>query len=258
MSSNGQESKAPADDAAVIAVKFPMPAGYRFAWHTHEDHQLAWAPHGVLAVVTETSTYVLPPTRGLWIPVGLRHETRSTSNATLQSLYIRPARFPINWTEPTPVSVSPLLAELISYLADEKLVPSHRAHAESVLTDLLSPAPMRTIDVPVPKDRPASAVAELLAKDPANRMTLFELGRKVGASGRTLERSFLAQTGLSFGRWRTLLRLKAALPRLASGEPVSAVAGDIGYESASAFVAAFRRETGVTPADYFRQPTSAT
>jgi AraC-like DNA-binding protein len=89
-------------------------------------------------------------------------------------------------------------------------------------------------------------------------MTLFQLGRKVGASGRTLERSFLAQTGLSFGRWRTLLRLKAALPRLASGEPVSAVAGDIGYESASAFVAAFRRETGVTPADYFRQPTSAT
>jgi hypothetical protein len=28
----------------------------------------------------------------------------------------------------------------------------------------------------------------------------------------------------------------------------------VGYESASAFVAAFRRETGMTPAAYFRLP----
>jgi len=54
------------------------------------------------------------------------------------------------------------------------------------------------------------------------------------------------------GRWRSLLRLEAALPALAAGEPVGNVARRVGYESASAFVAAFRRETGVTPAAYFR------
>jgi AraC-like DNA-binding protein len=35
---------------------------------------------------------------------------------------------------------------------------------------------------------------------------------------------------------------------------VGNVARHVGYESASAFVAAFRRETGVTPAAYFRTP----
>jgi AraC-like DNA-binding protein len=72
--------------------------------------------------------------------------------------------------------------------------------------------------------------------------------------GRTLARAFVAGTGLPFGRWRALLRLQAALPRLAAGEPVGNVARQVGYESVSAFVAAFRRETGVTPARYFRSP----
>ena len=36
---------------------------------------------------------------------------------------------------------------------------------------------------------------------------------------------------------------------LGSSEPVAEVARKVGYESASAFVAAFRRETGITPAN---------
>ncbi len=39
---------------------------------------------------------------------------------------------------------------------------------------------------------------------------------------------------------------------LAGGDPVSRVAGRIGYDTPSAFVAAFRRETGQTPGTFFR------
>ncbi|MGH9028012.1 MAG: helix-turn-helix domain-containing protein [Acidimicrobiales bacterium] len=67
-----------------------------------------------------------------------------------------------------------------------------------------------------------------------------------------MARASLADTGLSFGRWQTRLRLSAALADLGVGVPVSTVARNVGYESTSAFVAAFRRETGVTPAMYFR------
>ncbi len=54
MSSGGQrpELAGHGDDAAAVFVAtFPMPAGTRFDWHTHEDHQLAWAASGVLTVL---------------------------------------------------------------------------------------------------------------------------------------------------------------------------------------------------------------
>jgi AraC-like DNA-binding protein/quercetin dioxygenase-like cupin family protein len=238
--------------AAVIVATFPMPVGLVFDWHAHDDHQLAWAASGVLSVRTDASTWVLPPTRALWIPAGVRHETLSAGAATMRSAYVRPARCPIGWTEPTPVSASPLLAELIGYLEDPSLEPEHRAHAEAVLVDQLQPVAMTTIEVRMPSDDRALQVARELASDPANPSTLAEWGHQAGASERTLARAFLADTGLSFGRWRALLRLQAALPALAAGAPVGNVARQVGYETASAFVAAFRRETGVTPAAYFR------
>jgi AraC-like DNA-binding protein len=61
-------------------------------------------------------------------------------------------------------------------------------------------------------------------------------------------------TGTSFARWRTQLRLQAALPRLVAGVPVATVARAVGYDTPSAFVAAFRRTTGVTPGSYFGRP----
>jgi AraC-like DNA-binding protein len=228
-----------------------MPRGLVFDWHTHSDHQLAWAPSGVLTVRTEATAWVLPPTRALWIPAGVRHETLSASSATMQAVYVHPHLCPIAWTDCTPVSAGPLLRELIGYLADPGLDPIARSRGEAVVVDLLRPVAMATIDVPMPRDPRAVEVGEGLRRSPADGRTLGEWGRAIGASERTLARAFLADTGLSFGRWRTLLRLSVALADLAAGTPVSTVARAVGYESASAFVAAFRRETGVTPAVYF-------
>jgi AraC-like DNA-binding protein/quercetin dioxygenase-like cupin family protein len=246
------------DAAAVTVATFPMPAGLVFNWHTHGDHQLAWAASGVLTVRTRQTAWVLPPTRALWIPAGIRHETLTAGTAaTMRSLYVRPQLCPIGWTSPTPVAAGPLLAELIDYLGTAGLSAGRRSNAEAVLVDLMEPVEMTTIEVRMPPDDRARAVADALRAEPADDRTLAEWGRQVGASERTLAREFLAGTGMTFGRWRTQLRLQAALPALALGKPVSAVARHVGYESDSAFVAAFRRETGMTPGAYFRQAGDA-
>jgi AraC-like DNA-binding protein/quercetin dioxygenase-like cupin family protein len=236
------------EQAAVVVADFPMSAGTVFDWHTHEDHQLAWAASGVLTVITADATWVLPPTRALWIPAGLPHETGAAGRATMRALYIKPGHF--GWTEPTPVLASPLLAELIGYLGTD-LDPGQRAHAEALLADLLTPIPVTVLDPRPPADPLAAQVARALRDNPADQRTLADWGRAVGASERTLARAFVAGTGVPFGHWRTLLRIQAALPLLARGEPVSRVARRVGYETPSAFVAAFRRITGITPAAYF-------
>lgn len=248
MSLNGQ----PAADV----VTFPMPVGTLFEWHDHGDHQLAWAPEGVLVVRTESGSFVLPPSRALWIPAGTRHETQASGAAVLRSVYVRPARCRIDWDRPTPVAVSPLLRELIPHLENDALADEERSRAEAVLFDLLMPLAIATIDVRLPVDDRAREVAEALLEDPADGRTLHAWGREVGASSRTLARAFLAETGLSFGRWRTLARLQAALLQLADGEPVTFVAERVGYRTPSAFVAAFRAQTGTTPGRYFKRTAS--
>jgi len=81
-----------------------------------------------------------------------------------------------------------------------------RARAEALLIDLLEPVEMATIEVRMPQEERAKEVALALAGNPSEKRTLDEWGREVIASGRTLARSFLADAGIPFGRWRTLLR----------------------------------------------------
>ena len=114
--------------SATIVCTFPMPVGTFFEWHTHTEHQLAWSPEGVLVVVVEDAgSYVLPPSRALWIPAGTVHETRADGAAVLRSVYLKPRRCPIDWTAPTPVAVSPLLGELIHHLEDRELGADERS-----------------------------------------------------------------------------------------------------------------------------------
>jgi AraC-like DNA-binding protein/uncharacterized RmlC-like cupin family protein len=259
MSQLGQPVAATEPPASAMEVcTFPMPPGTVFDWHTHTDHQLAWAASGVLTVRSGAEAWVLPPTRALWIPAGVPHETLSASSTTMRSAYVRPDHCPIRWSECTPVVATPLMASLLDYLADGSLEASRRTNAEVLLVDLLEPIDAISVEVRLPIDDRARRVAELLAEDPADDRTLAEWGHEVGASGRTLARSFVTDTGLPFGRWRSLLRLRTAMEALAAGEPVARVAEAVGYDSASAFVAAFRRETGITPAAYYRDAPSPT
>jgi AraC-like DNA-binding protein/quercetin dioxygenase-like cupin family protein len=257
MSRSGQPSSNHEPGSAVIVVNFPMAPGVTFEWHVHQKHQLAWAERGVLTVEIETATFILPPSRALWIPARLRHETRSDGTAAMRALYIDPRRW-VGWRAATPVGVTPLVASLIGYLDDGALRGQKRARAERLLEDLLRPVPMAPINLRLPSTGPARAIAEGLIGDPADQSTLAEWGRRVGSGERTLARSFLAETGITFGRWRTLARLRAALTGLADGAKVAAIGQRVGYETASAFIAAFRRETGLTPADYFRQSAEPT
>lgn len=230
--------------------RIDMDRGQKFQRHVHDDDQLAWASSGVIMVDVEDHYWVLPTSLALWIPAGTWHATKALQRSALEGIYLDPARTPLGWNEPTVVAVSPLAARLIEYLAGE-LEDSARVHAETVLLEVLRPVTKATVELPLPADDRARAVAEILLADPTDQRSLQELARRVGSSSRTLLRVFLAETGLTFNQWRTNARLQAAMAHLAEGLPVAAVADRVGYATASAFVVAFRRVTGHTPSAYF-------
>ncbi|MFJ8745588.1 AraC family transcriptional regulator [Embleya sp. NPDC127516] len=238
------------DVGAILVGRFPLASGEWIPAHHHTHHQLAWTRSGVLSVGVGEVYWVLPPTRALWLPAGVTHTTGATRGAVLCSLYLPPERCPLDWPEPTAVGVDGLLAELIGYLARTDLADEARRRAEALLPDLLHPLPTRPIDVPQPTDERVRAVAAALLADPADPRSLEAHARAAGVSRRTLTRLFVQDTGMSFEHWRTQVRLQAALPLLAEGQPVSRVAHAVGYATASAFLAAFRRTVGTTPRRY--------
>lgn len=238
----------------------PLPAGLAvelgptegFDLHVHDRHQLALAARGVLVMSGADRSWVLPRTRGLWIPAGVRHSVAVSGHTTMLSTYVEADRCPLTWDQPTVVDASGLVGALVAHLARPDLPAAQRDRAESVLWDVMAPLPVTTLSLAQPRDERARRVADGLLADLTDRRSLAAWGRAVGASERTLARLFAAETGIGFERWRTTARLAAALPLLAAGTPVSATAHQVGYATPSAFVAAFRREIGTTPADYFR------
>ncbi|HET6704816.1 helix-turn-helix transcriptional regulator [Amycolatopsis sp.] len=235
----------------MLLGEFDLPAGTWFPSHWHPVHQLVWSARGVVAVKAGDAAWVLPPTRALWMPAGVRHRTGALGRAALRGIYADPSLSPVSWPEPRMVVVRPLLRELLEYLTGDGVAPAARLRAEAVAFDLLEPLDVVPIVVPSPADPRALDVATAVLANPADPRTLAEFGRDVGAAERTLARIFVRECRMPFGTWRTQVRLRAALPLLAQGTPLEPVAYRVGYSSASAFVAAFRRAVGVTPGAYF-------
>ncbi|MFE0156426.1 AraC family transcriptional regulator [Nonomuraea sp. NPDC050547] len=244
------KTEVPPGVGAIVVGHFPLSSGEWIPPHTHTHHQIAWTRRGVVGVAVGDSYWVLPPTVALWIPAGVEHRTGATRDAVLCGLYLAPERCALDWPEPTPVGVDGLLAHLFTYLGRDDLADGPRLRAEAVVLDLLRPLPALPIDVPRPREERVRAVADALIADPADARGLEAHARAAGVSRRTLTRLFVQDTGMSFERWRTHLRLRAALPLLAEGRPVSAVARAVGYATASAFLAAFRRTVGTSPGRY--------
>lgn len=228
-----------------------LPSGTWFSWHQHEQHQLVWASRGVVNVDIGEAHWVLPPSRALWVPASTTHRTGTPSGADIRAIYLEPERCPLAWAAPALVRVTDLLRELFDYLTVAELADAQRARAEAVVFDLLEPVDVVPLGARLPADDRAHRVAGALMADPSDLRTLAEHGTVVGASSRTLARLFVSETGLGFGQWRTQIRLAASLPLLADGMLLTGVSRRVGYATPSAFAAAFHREVGVSPGQYF-------
>jgi AraC-like DNA-binding protein len=243
--------------ARVRAFSRDYPSGHRLPPHAHTAAQLVFASAGVMTVQTPDGAWTVPPHRAVWVPKRVKHSIRMFGAVAMRTLYLPAEMLPRDMPERCAVlEVSPLLREIVlvavsrgglrrGVRADENLL--------RVLLDELRPlAGAGAPFLPVPRDPRALRVARRLEHDPSEPAPLGSLLRGSGASRRTIERRFRAETGMSLGAWRREVRLARALELLAAGESVTTTALECGYASLSAFVAAFKHAFGRTPGRYFR------
>jgi AraC-like DNA-binding protein len=229
--------------------------------HSHPRAQLIYAGSGVMRVETEAGSWVVPPVRGVWIPANTAHRVIMLGPVEMRTLYIRPDAAPDLPTNCCLLDVSPLLRALILALLDEPLAYDRAGRGGQIAA--LALAELRFLKIPalhlpMPGEARLHRLCEELVANPDSRETLETLAEQQATSSRTLARQFQRETGMSFRQWRQQARLVEALGHLANGVPVALVAEKLGYPSASAFTAMFRRTLGMEPRRYFSGETAAT
>lgn len=240
----------------VYARAESLSAGSWTPTHRHDWVQFSYAISGVLGVHTEQGSFFAPPQWGVWIPAGLDHEVVTSTRAEMRSLYVRtedslwaPARCRV-------LEVTPLARELIKAFC---LLPFDYPEHEScesrlvhVLLDQLAQLPEVAFSLPLPRHPRLLALCNELIRDPSQNITLTEWAGRMNMSEKTLMRLFQRETGLSFRGWRQRARLLASLNALEEGDSVTSTALNCGYDSTSAFIAAFKSLFGFTPGELFR------
>lgn len=233
-----------------------LSAGSWTPTHRHEWVQFSYAISGVLGVHTPHGSFFAPPQWGVWIPAGLDHEVVTSTRAEMRSLYVRtqdslwaPDRCRV-------LEVTPLARELIKHFcqlpADYPEGDSGESRLVQVLLDQLANLPEVGFSLPLPRHPRLLALCNELVEQPSQLITLAQWAGRLNMSEKTLMRLFQRETGLSFRGWRQRARLLASLNALEEGDSVTSTALNCGYDSTSAFIAAFKGLFGFTPGELFR------
>jgi AraC-like DNA-binding protein len=238
----------------VTTVTYDFADAQTVPEHYHQEDQLVYASRGVMTVKTDEGIWIVPAHRAVWIPAKVPHSVIMSGPVAMRTLYLKRRLVRHLPTMCRVINVSPLLRELILHTCRlERLksrVKSHR-HLVELMIEQLEAGEAMPLQLPNPSDSRAKRVAEALQRDPSDRRPLGQICRTAGASKRTIERIFQSETKMRLGEWRRQLRLIRSLQLLAANEKITQVALESGYNTASAFIAMFKKALGTTPAQYF-------
>lgn len=239
----------------VYARVKTLPSGARKPWHAHPWGQITYASKGVLMVRTLQGTFLAPPQWAVWIPPGVEHEVITSVRTERRNFFIDPGR--VAWTSHAcrVLDVTPFMRELIRVVAalpveyDEDGPDGRLAQ---VFLDQLVMLPEAAFSLPMPTSPALLDTCAELLRHPDDHRSVGAIAKATGLSERTMARVFLRETGISFRDWRVRLKLMMSVESLEESRNVTQTAFDCGYDSLSAFIAAYKRQFGQTPGEFLK------
>ncbi|HEM8281667.1 TPA: helix-turn-helix transcriptional regulator [Providencia stuartii] len=222
--------------------------------HSHPFGQLLYVVCGIMEMEVEGKHYLAPPEFCVWIPANTQH-----ASFNKQSVKFRIIDFAQRFSDKLSsragvIKLSPIFQTIMADLYQRGVVEPQTEEdirLASVLIDQFAVSPCQKTYLPITKDKFLSPILASLKKDPSDNTTLADWAKRSYTSERTLSRRCQQELGMSFSEWRQRLRYLHAVSALERGKSVHEVALDVGYSSASAFIAMFQQISGVTP-DRFR------
>lgn len=244
-----------ADGPSVIAAAGRDDHARQSQPHSHARGQLFASMRGLLTIGVDDAVWVVPSVHAVWLPPHHVHSAQSHGPFEGWGAYVAEHLCADLPSSPCTFRISNLLREAVMRAASwpieryQPLTPAQERIA-GVIMDEIRTLPPEPLGLPMPQDARLLRIASALVDDPASSRDLDEWAAWGAVSARTLSRRFVSETGFTFTAWRQRARLMRALELLAGEQPVGTVALDLGYSTASAFIAVFRQAFGCTPATY--------
>ena len=247
-------------DAPLLAYDFKrrMVEGWT-PEHSHHRGQLVALTQGLLIVETENKRWMFPSGRCAWTPPNYKHAARSVGGAAGSMVDLHPELCRGLPETHCVFNSSELLFAIVHRMVDWDLRQPLNAAQKRLITalrDEIRQPDQQPLRLTIPREERLARVADALLDDVGDDRTLEDWADVAGMARRTFMRAFLAEAGMSFGRWRQQARLFAALEMLAQKKSVTETAIAVGYDSVSAFIEMFRTILGTTPQTYFRSKRS--
>lgn len=238
----------------VAALAEDCPSGYDSPRHQHPNAQLIYAVRGVMVVSTDDGQWIVPPSRGLWMPGGTVHSIRMVGAVKMRTAFIDKSIASSMPQRCVVLNISPLLRELIIAMIETSIpytVDSRGGRIARLLLDEIQQMGTLPLHLPMPSDARLLKICNTIKAAPDDKTTIAQWAHRLNIDPKTIHRLFLREINVTFGQWRTQARLLIALERLAAGDKVLNVALDLGYESPSAFATMFKKQFGVAPTRFF-------
>lgn len=240
---------------AMAAMDVNYPDGASTGWHSHPRGQLLYAIEGVMIVRSVEGSWVVPPSRALWLAAGLEHDVKMAGEVKIRTVFIDATAIRHMPAGSCVIEVSPLLRELIVAAVRVPLDYAEGSRDDrlmQLLVDEVRVSDVLPLHLPMPEDERLKLICEAITEHPSDTSTANQWAERLRVTAKTVHRLFVKETGMSFAQWREQARLLFALRKLASGDRIIDVAFDCGYASQSAFTAMFRRHFGKPPSEFYR------
>ena len=157
--------------------------------HSHPWAQVAISTTGVIRLTVNHGTYIVPPSRALWIPPGVEHAVTMVEDADLR----------------------------------------REQHLSALVRGELARAAAVKLGVDLPQDKRLRHLCEAVLADPTRHDTLADWAQDTGASPRTVARLFRSELGSTFTQWRQQVILAKAVSLAAGRMPMGQIAAELGY-----------------------------
>lgn len=229
-------------------------------WQTFPGRYLLYASSGTFILDVDAKRWLLPPQRAAWVCANKRIRISAPSNVTSCSVLFADGSIPPPPDDCRVFAVTSLAREMVQYAMRWGIERNSRDEQADVFFAALAnvclelAAQPEQFWLPTVHSSELTAAVEYIMNRLDHPLRAHEVATAVNISTRTLTRRFSDEARMTCGQFIHRARMLRAMEHLANFDlSILEVSYAVGYESISAFNAAFRIFSQETPSQYRRR-----